>query len=545
MKVYIREIKYACLTLAVMLSTLLGTNAAEIDYHKFNRQFGDMSLKELNARGWGCIQRHSLDSAGAFYAISISRYSESLPADEMERVGIAFVNTGYLWLFIRNNPEHAYPFLHTAISIGRRHGIPSVRIGAGENLAKIYADYNNYAKAMSLYGESLDEALRLGLDWGITMTFIDMFSLAARCDRLDEIKGQAEAVARYPFDGKTPMGAYCREVARAAVSILEGDAAEAVEILESASGLLDSEYDRERYEATHLYLTGLAYMREGNYPESILRFRQARDLAIACNAHDIAQNMCESLAVAYMNHEKPDSAYATSYMALQMRDSLFSAARYDVIKNLESEASLSGMRKEIRDSKAREEKVRLTLTLISVAAVIALALLCMLLVYNRRLKESNRELFIKNMELAAARGESPRKRDERVESGERGEKVAADAGELEPVLEKVREVISTSREVFDADFSLSRVAELTGLKSTMISRAIAELTGKNLSTLIAERRIQRACRILADPDVTTRLTMDAIAESVGYKSRTYFSGVFKAHTGLTPTEFVRQAKRNC
>ena len=131
--------------LVFLAAALLAVSAcaAGIDYRHFNKTFGTKSLKELNSRGWQSIRNNDLDSAAAFYAISISRYCESLPRDEMERVGLALVNTGYIWLFIRNNPEQAYPFLNNALSSGRRHDLPAVKIGAGENLAKNNADYNN------------------------------------------------------------------------------------------------------------------------------------------------------------------------------------------------------------------------------------------------------------------------------------------------------------------------------------------------------------------------------------------------------------------
>lgn len=49
---------------------------------------------------------------------------------------------------------------------------------------------------------------------------------------------------------------------------------------------------------------------------------------------------------------------------------------------------------------------------------------------------------------------------------------------------------------------------------------------------------------MLDYDNYGNLTLEAIASSVGYNSRTAFSRTFKQITGLTPTEFIKIAKSN-
>lgn len=49
--------------------------------------------------------------------------------------------------------------------------------------------------------------------------------------------------------------------------------------------------------------------------------------------------------------------------------------------------------------------------------------------------------------------------------------------------------------------------------------------------------------MLESPAMAGTLNMAGIAAKLGFKSRTYFSEVFKKHTGLTPTEYLHSAKR--
>lgn len=65
---------------------------------------------------------------------------------------------------------------------------------------------------------------------------------------------------------------------------------------------------------------------------------------------------------------------------------------------------------------------------------------------------------------------------------------------------------------------------------------------KNFNTLIGEARIRKACELLIDEETAQTLTLDAIAEMVGYKSRSHFSAVFKKITGVAPSRYAAIAR---
>jgi len=77
-----------------------------------------------------------------------------------------------------------------------------------------------------------------------------------------------------------------------------------------------------------------------------------------------------------------------------------------------------------------------------------------------------------------------------------------------------------------------------------VSRVINEVRGCNFNALLSEYRIKEACRRLNDMAHYGNQTIEAIANGVGFRSRSHFSTNFKRLTGLTPTEYQRQARRN-
>ena len=114
--------------------------------------------------------------------------------------------------------------------------------------------------------------------------------------------------------------------------------------------------------------------------------------------------------------------------------------------------------------------------------------------------------------------------------------------EMVETIRRIKNVTEESPEIYSPDFSLDRLAEITGCKSAYLSYVINTELKKNFNTLIAEARIRKACELLLDEDTAHTLTLDAIAERVGYKSRSHFSAVFKKITGISPSRYAAIAR---
>jgi AraC-like DNA-binding protein len=75
-----------------------------------------------------------------------------------------------------------------------------------------------------------------------------------------------------------------------------------------------------------------------------------------------------------------------------------------------------------------------------------------------------------------------------------------------------------------------------------VSQALNQVRGRTLHEYLTSWRVAEARRLLADP-ATDRFTIDALAESAGFASRSAFYKAFKAQEGMTPTAF-RSRSRN-
>ena len=92
-------------------------------------------------------------------------------------------------------------------------------------------------------------------------------------------------------------------------------------------------------------------------------------------------------------------------------------------------------------------------------------------------------------------------------------------------------------EIYSTDFSVERLSELTSTSYKNVSQVINEKFECNFNVFLNRYRIKEACRRLSDMDKYGMYTIEAISESVGFKSRTRFASNFKKEVGMPPSEY--------
>lgn len=191
-------------------------------------------------------------------------------------------------------------------------------------------------------------------------------------------------------------------------------------------------------------------------------------------------------------------------------------------------------------------------TLIIVCAV--LLMICIFLWLqqrkNKKLDQANKALYLRYEELRRSRDDAIRMRQE-IDAARRAneppvEPQPNDQGvfnkdAMAELYNRVLNFMESSQEIFNPDFGLSQLADALNTNVRYLSQTVNEMAGKNFPTFLGEFRVREACRQLSNPDTPGRLTIEAIANNVGFKSRSAFSVVFKRITGLSPSDYIRIA----
>lgn len=522
----------------------------KIDYAYFQSKCADAPLKDIIANAWGAITREHMDSAVGYYSVAASRYSESLSVDDRHRVAIANVNLGYIWLAWRMNGIEAYPWLMKAKKIADANGFSDISAAVTSNIGQIYLDYNNVPRATEYLKHAFKNVTAQKSHHYYGRALLDILTLSLYTHQKHLSDSVTDVASRYPLPADAPMGRYKPVLIKAMQLYKNGYPDKGAAMLEHADTLLDLETDRERYIAMHLANTAELWIEAGRYDKAVDYFRKSVVLADSCGFYNITERGYAQLVECYRRSGDNTALHEAELRTLRLRDSLFSASRFEAVKNLETTDRINTLNENFRSAQIAADRQKLKLTWMTTAAGILLLLLAVTIISHRRLSAAYREIFKRNMELSgmpAQMGISDHTKTYECDSlseEKQDQRSAQEETAAHELLEKIRKYMESSREILNPDFSLDRLAEILDTRPKNVSMAINRYSDLNFNSMLARYRVREACRLLADPSTLQNATMESVAESVGYRSRTHFSKIFKDTTGLTPLQFARQARDN-
>ncbi|MFL6276347.1 MAG: helix-turn-helix domain-containing protein [Blastocatellia bacterium] len=110
----------------------------------------------------------------------------------------------------------------------------------------------------------------------------------------------------------------------------------------------------------------------------------------------------------------------------------------------------------------------------------------------------------------------------------------------EAYLRKLLQVMETENLYRDGDLTLQKLAERLSIPVNHLSQIINERLGQTFIDFVSSYRVKEAQRMLADP-AKKHYTVIAIAEEVGFNSKSAFNAVFKKQVHMTPSEYRKIA----
>jgi len=106
------------------------------------------------------------------------------------------------------------------------------------------------------------------------------------------------------------------------------------------------------------------------------------------------------------------------------------------------------------------------------------------------------------------------------------------------IAERIKSIMEEEKPYLQSSFSLQNLAKQLKVQPHHLTQTLNENLGLSFFELAAQHRIAEAQRLLQDP-ATRDLTIEDIAERVGYLSKSAFNAAFKKQTGMTPTAWRR------
>ena len=145
------------------------------------------------------------------------------------------------------------------------------------------------------------------------------------------------------------------------------------------------------------------------------------------------------------------------------------------------------------------------------------------------LKPIEKKTIIEAMQKALLR------REEQLERKKIKKIVDVELVEMEQEIahEEINNAINYIKKHLHEPIHLKELADILHVNAYYFSHLFKEQTGIGFTEYIARLRMQQAKRLL----LTTHLSIQDIAEQVGYQSDRYFIRVFKAHEDMSPAQY--------
>ena len=520
----------------------------------------DMAGKDFDDGG-------SKDTALLCYTIVANRYEPSMSRQRKVLCKDALMKMWSIYFYDFYDYPKCFDCLTRALEIATEAGLEDANIYLGfgcmyQTISEECANKELGAKALEYYQQALSTGLETRDDRYTDMACTDVLSMARTQGGLSQIDGVWRHYLQLPENNETWVLRRYNKMLYQAFDHVEHDRLDdAIAEHDRQLRLIDTtQYSRLIY-FTHIEKAKVLALK-GDYHSAIAAVRQAEKIAV-----DLEMKDCKLEVYGLMSqyHQQlgdaaTHSLYYNRYTML--KDTLTNYQQLASVSEMEFRNELKGMEQEMTEMRHHRE-------VMSIVALVSLGFLLLLgvmlyLVYrkNGELTRSNQSLYQKNVEMLRAEEEERRMRRQLQDQETHvDEELPADDGsdpdessvkyksshlsddDKQQLLTRILQVMDNSDEIFSPDFSLERLAMLSGSKYKYVSQVINEHYQQNFNNFLNSYRIKEACKRMGDVEGYGNYTIEAISESVGFKSRSTFVTSFKRITGLTPSQYQRMARK--
>lgn len=537
------------LLLVFFLFHLSSQPAYSTNYNmKAYNRWASLETALLNNMGLKYMSKAGMeDSALLCYSIIANRYYENPESEkEIRYKSLALNNLGYLYFFHYFDYAKSYSYLDKSKELSERyhlqHILPMVYINIG-NLILIDGEMNGTSghidNALVQYKKAFYASLAVK-DWrNLTNTFINLQSMSFQLGDKINIKKEIKIFIKQKMPDTMHLREYIKYLNIATLAYYNKNYTKAIQAFDRAANHVDTPYTPERFTMLALFNKAIVLRKDGQINKSIQELMRVKSIAEKNKARDALVDINNTLSDIYKN--KGDKLKASHYQlaSLLEKDSVLHYNRLGSVDNLHFVNQIKTVNDQIIYLSA-QHRIK-NIILISVSTLLILALIFLMLFYQkyRKLQNSNKQLYLKF--INSLKEEENREQKHTMASPLLLEpnNVLLNDKQIKQhaqLLEKIKEIIENTNEIYSETFSISRLADMTGTNNKYVSQVINVEYNMNFNQLLAKYRIKKACQYMEE-EKYNNYTIEAIGQSVGYHSRSNFVMTFKKAVGLSPSVY--------
>lgn len=521
-----------------------------------------------------CLAKGNQEEAARHLVAVAGRYNEQMNLNDSRLCADAYNKLGNINFFYENYND-ALSFYMKSLQISEKHDLTDQLSKEYNNIANIYSALQDSYQAYEYYKTALSYAAQH--PEGIELKIL--INITAVCTNIHKIDEAWEYYHRMiSYENDSLVQGYYKPFCKAIIYSASKQPEKAIPLLHEAIDYTKRNNLNPQFESSVYSQFGNLYSQLGKADSAFFYFRKndayTREKAIPfsrLNNLKAYYRFCQQIG-----ENSLAASLRNQYLILS--DSIFDSDSYNKAKNAqivhEMNKNLARIKQlnEEHEKKQQQINKQRTSLLILLCGVLTLAVfLTIVYLQKRKLHLAYTDLFRRNAKLqqleetnrlqrkeyqekiatledrlkqAPAAGTTTNDKPE-AETQEKSASTSKISTELrDDILNRINHIMEETDEFCDSDFSLERLASLVDSNSKYVSVVINDVIGKNFRTFVNEYRIQKACARLLDMEHFGNYTIRAIGESVGYKSYTNFTDIFKRTIGIPPSIYQRIALEN-
>lgn len=541
------------LSAMVLIAVMWGCSRGS-DNKADNRNYSqwlNSSLTSLMDRGRTYVKDGELDSAYLMFTAVASRFDEKMSSPEKSDCEKALNNAGFISYIHHNDYVQACSQYLRALEIAEQENLDDAYPFIFINLGNLMCATGNWEEGMRYHRKAMEASLEVNDTANYLKSAVNLFTEAMIKGKMSEFRDVVNNFPKLQSSGVLwRYSTNMHRVAKAWIGKSAPDIKKALRNLQQDDSSGMAPPSRLVFFREYLLAKSEDMASDHKAAISVLRHMEQRGL----DEPDLRSYIYEALSNEYAALNMKDSAAEYKLKYAILCDTLNSPSKQNSIYEMKREYDNRSINFRM-ESVIKEKKALMRTLLVTgvFSAVVIVLLIAVILLYRRSLR-ANREIYDKNLELLQQIDSSKTQRlnlidsipaNKSLPSGIDEESIGGIDEEADPeILNRITQILESSQDIFNPDFSIEKLSAILDLPVKRVSKNINYGYGQNFATTLQTYRIHEACRRLSDNDRYGQLTIEAIAESVGFRSRSNFSAVFKKITGLSPTLWKKLAEKD-
>ena len=532
------------LLVALLLAGQVG-RAAEAARMQNYDQWKDLPSQTLLEMGNNYWRVDKIDSVLVCCVILSNRYNENLSKAEKRICCGATEAVGKLYMHNYYDFQAAYRYLLKAERIAKENHdegqlaeiYKSMAIHQAERL-DLESNFSYQPIVMEQFKKAYQQAVQSHNHLAACFSFYNLAYYAMKHGHVKDIDEELQIFRQLEIPDSITFKPFFQRLCEGVAAYSGDRPLEALELLSQSADILPQNESsqgiaRDQYlNCEFRYVVLLSLNRD---KEALLELDKAENIARDNNLQDALVEYLKLKQDYYETHGNAEMAKEYKLKYFEAKDEFINRSKLLSVEQQKFLIELEEMGEEVKDLEAQKRIRELVIAGIAVLALLVIAALIYLWRNYLNTKQRNLILYQKNQELLALE-------QERNTGGEKYKSSPMDEQAKDDLLQRIYAAMESHQEVYDEGFTLDQLAGLVDANPNYVSQVINQKTGRNFNNFINEYKIKEACRRLSDPDKYDTYTIEAIGQSVGFKSRTHFYATFKQFTGMTPAAYQRAAR---